>query len=67
METYRGSQYEISLKIKVEIIMILKNDDIPYVIKAIESIKSDDVDDNVIITPLEKVIRLRTEEKEKKH
>ena len=62
METYRGSQYEISLKMKVEVIMILKNDDVPYVIKAIESIKSDDIDDNIIITPMEKVIRLRTEE-----
>ncbi len=62
METYRGSQYEMSLKMKVEVILILKNDDVPYVIKAVESIKSDDIDDNIIITPMEKVIRLRTEE-----
>ena len=59
-ETYRGSQYNVRMKMKVEIIMIVKKDDIQYVVKAIESIKSNDIDDEIFITPIERVLRVRT-------
>lgn len=59
-ETYRGSQYNIRMKMKVEIIMIVKKEDIQYVLKAIESIKSNDIDDEIFITPIERVLRVRT-------
>jgi nitrogen regulatory protein PII len=59
-ETYRGSQYNIRMKMKVEMIMIVKKDDVKYVLKAIESIKSNDIDDKIFITPIERVLRVRT-------
>jgi signal recognition particle receptor subunit beta/nitrogen regulatory protein PII len=60
METYRCSQYDVQLKMKTEIIMILRKDDVQYVLKAVRSIKSDDIDDNILITPIERVLRVRT-------
>ncbi|KAF5084043.1 P-II family nitrogen regulator [Methanobacterium aggregans] len=60
METYRCSQYDVQLKVKTEIIMILKKDDVQYVLKAVRSIKSDDIDDKILITPIERVLRVRT-------
>lgn len=60
METYRCSQYDVQLKVKTEIIMILKKEDVQYVLKAVKSIKTDDIDDNILITPIERVLRVRT-------
>ncbi len=40
--------------------MILKKEDVQYVLKAVRSIKTDDIDDNILITPIERVLRVRT-------
>lgn len=61
IQSYRGHQYEVNKVIlKVEMMMILKKDHVQYVLKAIESIKNDNIDDNIIITPIERILRVRT-------
>ena len=48
------------MKMKVEIIIIVKKDDIQYVLKAIKSNKSNDSDNEIFITPIERVLRVIT-------
>jgi signal recognition particle receptor subunit beta/nitrogen regulatory protein PII len=61
IQSYRGHQYEVyKLILKVEMMMILKKDHVEYVLKAIESIKNENIDDNIIITPIERILRIRT-------
>jgi len=62
-ERYRGSSYDINIPPKIEINLIIKQEDIKYVIEAVKSIKTDDIFDNVFISPIENVVRIRTEEK----
>ncbi|AEG18811.1 P-II family nitrogen regulator [Methanobacterium paludis] len=62
METYRASQYSVTLKPKVELSMIIAKKDAEYVIKAIESIKTDDIEDDMFIYPIERILRIRTSE-----
>lgn len=62
-ESYRGSNYNINIPQKVEINMIIKREDAEYVIQTIESIKTDDIIDEVFISPIENVVRIRTEER----
>jgi signal recognition particle receptor subunit beta/nitrogen regulatory protein PII len=62
-EIYRGFKYDKMLKIRVELVMIIKSDDVQYVVNAIESIKTDDIDDYITIKPIQEVLRLSTLEK----
>lgn len=62
-ETYRGSRYNTNIPQKIEINMILKREDAKYVIQTIESIKTDDIIDEVFISPIESIMRIRTEER----
>ncbi|MGB9980401.1 P-II family nitrogen regulator [Methanobacterium sp.] len=62
-ETYRGSRYNINIPQKVQLSMILKREDVKYVIQAIEPIKTEDIVNNIFISPIENVIRIRTEER----
>ena len=62
-ETYRGSRYNINIPQKVQLSMILKREDVKYVIQAVEPIKTEDIIDDIFISPVENVIRIRTEEK----
>lgn len=63
METYRCSTYEMELPPKIEMIMIIKQDEIEYAIQALEVVKTDDVSEKLFITPVEDVIRIRTTER----
>ena len=63
METYRCSTYEMELPPKVEMMMIIKQDEIEYAIQALEVVKTDDVSEKLFITPVEDVIRIRTTER----
>ena len=62
-ETYRGSSYELQLPPKIEMMMITKKEEIEYVIKAIESVKTEDISEKLFIAPVEDIIRIRTTEK----
>jgi len=63
METYRCSTYELELPPKVEMMMIIKRDEIEYAIQALEAVKTDDVSEKLFISPVEDVIRIRTTER----
>lgn len=62
-ETYRGSSYELQLPPKIEMMMITKKEKIEYVIKALESVKTEDISEKLFISPVEDIIRIRTTEK----
>jgi len=62
-EIYRGFSYNTKLKMKVELVMIIKSEDVQYVISAIESIKTEDIDDFISIKSIDDVLRVRTLEK----
>ena len=62
-ETYRASRYNINIPQKVQLSMIMKREDVKYVIQAVEPIKTEDIIDDIFISPVENVIRIRTEEK----
>lgn len=61
-ESYRGSNYNITLPQRIEINMMIKREDAQYVIQTIETIKTEDIYENIFISPIENVIRIRTEE-----
>jgi nitrogen regulatory protein PII len=62
-ETYRGSSYELQLPPKIEMMMITKKEEIEYVIKALETVKTEDISEKLFISPVEDIIRIRTTEK----
>ena len=62
-ETYRASRYNINIPQKVQLSMVMKREDVKYVIQAVEPIKTEDIIDDIFISPVENVIRIRTEEK----
>lgn len=62
-EIYRGYKHDAQMKMRTELIMTIRSDEVSYVIKAIESIKTDDIDDYISITPVEDVLRVRTLER----
>jgi nitrogen regulatory protein PII len=62
-EIYRGYKHEAQMKMRTELIMTIRSDEVSYVIGAIESIKTDDIDDYISIKPVEDVLRVRTLER----
>ena len=62
-EIYRGYMHDTQMKMRTELIMTIRREEVPYIINAIESIKTDDIDDYINITPVEDVIRVRTLER----
>ena len=63
METYRCSSYELELPPKIEMMMIIRTEEIEYVIQALEAVKTEDVSEKLFISPVEDVIRIRTTER----
>jgi len=61
-ETYRASRYDINIPQRVQLSMVMKREDVKYVLQAIEPIKTEDIMDEMFISPVENVIRIRTEE-----
>ncbi len=61
-ETYRANRYNINIPQKVQLSMIIKREDVQYVIQAVKPIKTEDIVDDIFISPIENVIRIRTEE-----
>lgn len=62
-EVYRASSYDITLPSKMEITLITERENIPYVIQAMENVANEDIYENVLISPVDEVIRIRTGEK----
>lgn len=62
-ESYRGSNYNIHIPPRMEINIIIKKEDVKYVIQAIKAIKTEDIMDDIFIVPVEDVLRIRTEER----
>jgi len=62
-EIYRGYMHDTQMKMRTKLIMTIRRDEVPYIINAIESIKTYDIDDYINITPVEDVIRVRTLER----
>lgn len=62
-ESYRGSNYNIKMPPRMEINLIIKQEDIKYVVQAIKSIKTEDISDDIFIVPVEEAVRIRTEER----
>ena len=62
-EIYRGNNHNNILPPRAQINMIIKREDVKYVIRAIESIKTEDILDEIFISPVENAIRVRTGEK----
>jgi nitrogen regulatory protein PII/signal recognition particle receptor subunit beta len=62
-ETYRCSTYELELPPKVEMMMIIKREEIKYAIQALEAVKTEDISEKLFISPVEDVIRIRTTER----
>jgi nitrogen regulatory protein PII/signal recognition particle receptor subunit beta len=63
VETYRCSSYELELPPKIEMMMIIKKEEIEYVIKALEAVKTEDISEKLFISHVEDVIRIRTTER----
>ncbi len=61
-ETYRSYTHQSEYPEKVEIMTVALKDNIPYIREAVARIKTDDIDDEMIINPIENVIRIRTME-----
>lgn len=62
-EIYRGYMHDTQMKMRTELVMTIRSDEVPYVIQAIESIKTEDIDDYISIKPVEDVLRVRTLER----
>ncbi len=62
-ETYRCSSYEMKLPSKTEMMMIIKKEEIQYLVKAIEAVKTEDISEKIFFSPVEDVIRIRTTER----
>lgn len=62
-EVYRASSYDITLPSKMEINLITEKENIPYVIQAMENVANEDIYENIFISPIDEVIRIRTGEK----
>jgi signal recognition particle receptor subunit beta/nitrogen regulatory protein PII len=62
-EIYRGYKHEAQMKMRTELIMTIRSDEVSYVVDAIKSIKTDDIDDYISIKPVEDVLRVRTLER----
>lgn len=62
-EIYRGYMHDTQMKMRMELVMTVRSDEVPYVVKAIESIKTEDIDDYISIKPVEDVLRVRTLER----
>jgi signal recognition particle receptor subunit beta/nitrogen regulatory protein PII len=62
-EIYRGYTHEARMKMRTELIMTIRSDEVSYAINAIKSIKTDDIDDYISIKPVEEVLRVRTLER----
>lgn len=62
-ESYRGSNYNINIPPRMEINLIIKREDIKYVVQALKAIKTEDIMDDIFIVPVEDVVRIRTEER----
>ncbi len=62
-EIYRGYMHDTKMKMRTELVMTIRSDDVPYVVNAIESIKTEDIDDYISIKPVEDVLRVRTLER----
>jgi nitrogen regulatory protein PII len=63
METYRASIYELELPPKMEMMMIIKKEEIEYLVQALEAVKTENVSEKLFISPVENIIRIRTTEK----
>jgi len=63
METYRCSSYALELPPKIEMMMVIKKEEIEYVIQALEAIKTEDISEKLFISPVEDVIRISTSER----
>lgn len=61
-EIYREQKHHFELQNKIEMMMIIKKEDIKYVKDAIENIKTKDIDNYMIISPIKNVLRIRTQE-----
>lgn len=61
-EIYRTSSYTTQYPEKVELMLVTMKENIHYICQALASIKSEDIDDHLIISPVENVIRIRTRE-----
>ncbi len=61
-ETYRSYEHLSEYPEKLEIMMVTQKDNIPYICKALASIKTEYIDDSMVINPVENVIRIRTKE-----
>jgi len=62
-ETYRCSTYELELPPKVEMMMVIKREEIEYAIQALEAVKTEDISEKLFISPVEDVIRISTTER----
>jgi nitrogen regulatory protein PII/signal recognition particle receptor subunit beta len=62
-ESYRGKDYSLNIPKRDEINLVIKHEDIKYIFDAVKSIKNEDIYDNIFISPIENVIRIRTEER----
>lgn len=62
-ESYRGKDYNSNIPKREEINIIIKYEDTKYVIEALKAVKNEDIYDNMYITPIDEVIRIRTEER----
>ena len=61
-ETYRADHHSIDLKPKFELAMVVKREDLKYVVRAIKTVKTEDIDDSIFISSVERVLRVRTRE-----
>ncbi len=64
-EIYRGSEYTVDFLPKVKLEIAVSDEKVPAVVKAVlKSAKTGKIGDGkIFISPLEEVIRIRTEEK----
>lgn len=65
-QIYRNFAYKDGMKTRYEIVMIIKKEDVIYVLNAIRSIISDDIDDIIRISSVDNIIRVRTSERGEK-
>ena len=61
-ETYRGSNYQVKAKKWQEIMIVVRESEVDFIINLLQKLKNDDISNYVTVTPTSDVLRIRTRE-----
>jgi nitrogen regulatory protein P-II 1 len=62
-ETYRGSSYEMNAKKWQEVMIVVRENEVDFIVNLLKNLKNDDISNYVTISPTFDAMRIRTGEK----